>query len=338
MVRMRRALIAVVALATAPAGASALTVAITPSGVSAPQQNVVAEFSEPVAAETITAESFSVRELLGTRLRTPLDAASVSDLGGQRRWLLSFPSDFGSSRTYRVSLRGIRAVASNEAFNFDRDFSTGIDANVPLSLVRLDAAASGTSIVVTWSAPLDFDRAGVVLLRRKGTIAPRPGTPESLVIGRFPTPTARFEDRSLRPGQVYTYAAYPYDADRLPGAGPAIVADSVTANGNVGAPEATIAARPGRRLLRPANPQLVRSDKPLNLRWTRVPGAEFYNVQLFRGSAKVLSVFPDLTGQKIAASTLKAGTYTLFVWGGSERSGSVRYSATPWITQRLTVT
>ena len=52
----------------------------------------------------------------------------------------------------------------------------------------------------------------------------------------------------------------------------------------------TFSATPGRRLLAPAVG--ARVDGPPLLRWTKVHGARYYNVQLLRGDRKLLSVWP----------------------------------------------
>ena len=54
--------------------------------------------------------------------------------------------------------------------------------------------------------------------------------------------------------------------------------------------QASVTARPGRRLLGPANG--ARLSAPPRLRWTGVRGARYYNVQLFRDGHKVLSAWP----------------------------------------------
>ena len=80
-----------------------------------------------------------------------------------------------------------------------------------------------------------------------------------------------FRDRRVKNGVRYRYTLKALDAA-----------------GNVA--EHTIMAKPGRRLLAPAaGAQLT--GPPL-LRWTAVRGASYYNVQLYRGKHKVLSIWP----------------------------------------------
>jgi hypothetical protein len=85
----------------------------------------------------------------------------------------------------------------------------------------------------------------------------------------------------------------------------------------------TFSATPGRRLLAPASG--ARLDAPPVLRWTRVRGAEYYNVQLFRGKHKVLSAWQKKPRLELTRAwrfggdrhRLKPGRrYTWLVWPG----------------------
>jgi hypothetical protein len=81
----------------------------------------------------------------------------------------------------------------------------------------------------------------------------------------------------------------------------------------------TIAVTPGPQLIAPA--ANARVSAPPLLRWTQVPGASFYNVQLFKG-AKLLSTWPTHTSLQLsrtwryagATYRLSPGRYTWYVW------------------------
>jgi hypothetical protein len=72
---------------------------------------------------------------------------------------------------------------------------------------------------------------------------------------------------------------------------------------------------------------------PPVLRWLRVKRAAFYNVQLWRGSTKILSAWPSGTKLRLHARwryhgklrQLTAGIYTWYVWPGYGSKASVRY-------------
>ena len=85
----------------------------------------------------------------------------------------------------------------------------------------------------------------------------------------------------------------------------------------------SFSATPGRRLLSPADGATV-DDRP-TLQWTTVRGADYYNVQLFRGRRKLLSVWPTRPRLKLERAwrfeghrrALKPGRrYRWLVWPG----------------------
>jgi hypothetical protein len=91
----------------------------------------------------------------------------------------------------------------------------------------------------------------------------------------------------------------------------------------------TVVVKPGRRLLAPT-PGAQMSTPPL-LRWTSVHGASYYNVQLFRGKRKVLSMWPGSASLQLQTTWrfhrhrlhFAPGTYRWYVWPGyGKRSGA----------------
>jgi hypothetical protein len=111
-------------------------------------------------------------------------------------------------------------------------------------------------------------------------------------------------DRHVRNGHRYTYELTATDQA-----------------GNVARRRFT--AVPGPRLLAPA--AAARLAGAPTLRWTRVRGADYYNVQLFRGGHKVLSVWPSSTRLKLGRSWHYGGRrhrlergrrYRWYVWPG----------------------
>ena len=93
-----------------------------------------------------------------------------------------------------------------------------------------------------------------------------------------------------------------------------------------------VGVTPGARLLSPAaNAHLT---APPMLSWTPVPGASYYNVQLYRGDPrKVLSLWPATAGLQLKHTwrfdgrryRLKPGKYKWFVWPGFGRRKAGRY-------------
>jgi len=84
----------------------------------------------------------------------------------------------------------------------------------------------------------------------------------------------------------------------------------------------TVRASPARRLLAPLNGARVKS--PPVARWAEIPRATYYNVQLYRGDRKILSLWPRKAQLKLRRTwtfqgvryRLAPGAYRLFVWPG----------------------
>ena len=111
-----------------------------------------------------------------------------------------------------------------------------------------------------------------------------------------------YQDRHVRNGTAYTYTITAADQ-----------AGNVT--------QRTVTVRPGIRLLTP-RPNAHLSAPP-TLRWTEIPKASYYNVQLFRGS-KILSAWPTHPSMRLSRTwrfggkrhRLAPGRYHWYVWPG----------------------
>jgi hypothetical protein len=113
---------------------------------------------------------------------------------------------------------------------------------------------------------------------------------------------AGYQDRSVRNGTTYSYTIAAADQ-----------AGNLT--------QQTVRVKPGVRLLSPAPGRHL--SAPPTLRWTEVPKASYYNVQLFRGS-KILSAWPTQASLKLSRTwrfggkrhRLAPGRYHWYVWPG----------------------
>ena len=151
-------------------------------------------------------------------------------------------------------------------------------------------------MVVRWRSPADADFQRVELTRSSA------GRPARLIYsGR----RERFADRSVRNGIRYLYELR-----------------SVDRRGNASA-GVRLAATPRGLLLFSPQPNARVAAPPL-LRWAAVRGASYYNVQLYRGSRKVLSAWPSANRLKLRRGwsfagrrmRLSPGVYHWFVWPG----------------------
>ena len=91
-------------------------------------------------------------------------------------------------------------------------------------------------------------------------------------------------------------------------------------------------ATPRTRLLASPKPGSKVTKPPL-LRWAPVPGASYFNVQLYRGKTKILSAWPTVARLQLkktwvydrAKRTLAPGAYIWYVWPGLGSRAEARY-------------
>lgn len=166
-------------------------------------------------------------------------------------------------------------------------FDLRYDATAP-SLARVTASGRDHKVRLEWAVP---DAVDVELLREG----------RRLLSGG---PSGAMVDRRLRNGHRYQY-----------------VVSATDAAGNTAKRALTVV--PGPRLLGPRAG--VALDHPPLLRWTRIRGADYYNVQVFRGKRKVLSAWPTRPKLRLPAAWRYAGhkrrlkpgrRYRWFVWPG----------------------
>ncbi len=134
-------------------------------------------------------------------------------------------------------------------------------------------------------------------------IVRRPGLKEAASSVLYTGATAgSYQDHQVRNGTAYTYTLTAVDE-----------AGNVT--------QQTVKVTPGIRLLAPG--RNAHLSAPPTLRWTEIPKASYYNVQLFRGS-KILSAWPTHASFKLSRTwrfggkrhRLAPGRYRWYVWPG----------------------
>jgi len=178
------------------------------------------------------------------------------------------------------------------------------DATAPT--VAATADPGDQSVALSWQAGGDVAPIASVQVARNG------GTSAAAVATVYSGTGSGFNDTHLKNGVHYTYTITARDMA-----------------GNVATQ--TVAATPGARVLSPA-PAAHLSTPPM-LSWTFVPGATYYNVQLFRGGSKVLSVWPKHASLQLRRKwkfegrryRLKPGRYKWYVWPGLGRRSAGRY-------------
>lgn len=130
----------------------------------------------------------------------------------------------------------------------------------------------------------------------------QPGLKKAAASVLYTGAATTYRDRAVRNGSAYTYTITAADQ-----------AGNVT--------HRTVRIIPGIRLLSPRSN--ARLSAPPTLRWTEIPKATYYNVQLFKGS-KILSAWPTHARFKLSKSwryrgrrhRLRPGRYHWYVWPG----------------------
>lgn len=176
----------------------------------------------------------------------------------------------------------------------------------PPTLQHVTEESTAASDVLSWSSTSPADR---ILVRRK-------------VRGRKAHTTVfygsgdSFADEKIDPGKEYLYTVRSFDQ-----AGNASKAVSVD-----GAPKVLTLQRTS---------YVVHAGPSPILRWGPVRGADYYNLQLFRGSKRIYSVWPTMHQVGLATSWrwsgrtyhLAPGRYRWYVWAGFGSRKLARYRA-----------
>jgi hypothetical protein len=180
----------------------------------------------------------------------------------------------------------------------------GTAPKVARMLLKLTAAPADRIVVLRWKVR-GVDPVGSFKLVRS------PGR-RGAAVEVIRTHRAAYTDRHVRNGVRYHYTLSATDAA-----------------GNVA--RRSLVVRAGPRLLAPIRDARV-PDPPL-LRWTRVRGATYYNVQLYRSGEKILSAWPSRSTLRLDRAwsfdhgrrRLPPGRYRWYVWPGFGSRAVHRY-------------
>jgi hypothetical protein len=179
------------------------------------------------------------------------------------------------------------------------------DATPPVLSKVTERSAAATD-VLRWSSSSPSDR---VLVRRtaRGSKVHRKVFEGSAVV---------FSDKRIRPGVQYRYSVQSFDQA---GNGSSVV---------------SVAGLPKVLTLRKTRYVPLAAANPI-LRWGRVRGAGYYNVQLFRGSKRIYAVWPTMHQVGLRATwkwsghrfRLRPGRYRWYVWAGFGARSLAHYRA-----------
>jgi molybdopterin synthase catalytic subunit len=212
-----------------------------------------------------------------------------------------------------------------------RNFTLDYDATPPA--LSLSAESGDGSVALSWQT--SPDATSVTVVRTPGV----GGRPSSVV---FTGPGTSFVDGLVDNGTRYAYDVQVADAAGnastqsvvgFPAAPPLETESSFSAVPGVVAPGPSTTSPPKRPALAPAAGSVFPVTAPPLLRWPTARRADYYNVQLFRGKRKLLSVWPVRPRYQLEHSwkfrgkprRLVAGTYRWMVWPGYGRRTKARY-------------
>jgi hypothetical protein len=173
----------------------------------------------------------------------------------------------------------------------------------PGRVTRLSARPGDHRVTLTWVLPTSPSFAYVVLSRSRARASASRAPARELVVYRGRR--RRFVDRHLKNDVVYRYVVVAVSTSGARSAGVAVL------------------ARPSLRAL--AAPVMnARVSSPPLLRWVPTRRATYYNVQLFLGKEKLLSLWPSKARLQLRDSwsyagktyRLSKGRYTWYVWPG----------------------
>jgi hypothetical protein len=183
-----------------------------------------------------------------------------------------------------------------------------VDRTPPDDVTGVQAVGGGGQVILTWtdSTASDFDHVEIVRSDVSGASA------VTIYTGNAST----FVDSSVRSGTEYRYVITAFDHAGNRSAGIAVLVE----------PSRAVLVAPA------AGAHVTKA--PL-LAWVAARGATYYNVQLFRGSRKILSLWPGANHLQLPKAwrfgghkfTLSRGTYTWYVWPGLGARSAKRYGA-----------
>jgi hypothetical protein len=200
----------------------------------------------------------------------------------------------------------------------------------PPPISHLTVTPGDQRVAVRWATTPDVTFVEVLRI---------PGRDSESASVAFTGPGSSFQDDNLRNGVRYVYRVRVADAAGNESVATAAAVpstpspDPAAGSGQLRSGPTVQATRPRRGgLLRPRANAKVPAGRPLLLTWRPIPRARYYNVQLYRGTRKVLSAWPTRPRYQLerrwsfAEKTrrLSRGRYRWYVWPGyGRRSKSV---------------
>jgi hypothetical protein len=263
--------------------------------------------STPPALSSSAAANFSFTSSeAGSTFACALDAGGTTSCESPK----TYAGLGDGSHTFRVQAVDAAGNVDTSAAAFSWQIA-GVgpgttDTTPPGNVKGLKRTVGYGTLKLSWSRPsdADFDHVEVFVSTSAKSL---PRTPV------YKGKAARYTNRRFRNGVYYRYAVVSYDhAGNASRGVPGVVPPSILLR----------SPRDGRRVHAP--PVLI---------WAKVSRATFYNVQLYYGSRKVLSAWPNVAKRKLSRSwryggrqfQLRKGLYRWYVWPGFGPRSKSRY-------------
>jgi hypothetical protein len=253
--------------------------------------------SHPPALTNTTSAGFAFTAPSGsTAVRCSLDdAVAVSCADGTA----AYSSLAEGGHLFVVEVENSVGNKSNAAWNWT------IDRTRPQAVGGLRARGKAGRVELAWTRPTDADYRRVRLYRK------RFGAASWRFVAAFRRATS-YTDGAVRNDVRYDYRIFSFDraGNRSPASG--------------------TTARPS-KVFRPAW-DAVLSSPPL-IDWTAVRTATYYNVQIWRRGAKILSAWPVESRFRMRSTwrfrgrtfSFRTGRYTVYVWPGFGSKSAANY-------------
>ncbi|HXV33392.1 MAG TPA: HYR domain-containing protein [Gaiellaceae bacterium] len=180
-----------------------------------------------------------------------------------------------------------------------------VDRTPPAEVAGFGARASHRRVALAWTTPIDVDFDRVRIWRKRGAAGGWKRVADRLA-------AASFVDRTVLNHVLYRYRIA-----------------SIDRAGNV-SPVATVTAWPT-PIAVPRYGAVVHS--PPLIDWRSVPGATYYNLQVWRDGRKILSVWPLRSQYRLRSAwtfrgtrfSLTQGRLAVYLWPGYGSKAAVRY-------------
>jgi hypothetical protein len=206
-------------------------------------------------------------------------------------------------------------TAKNATVTVGPDVAAGTceaDRLPPGNVRDVTARTGNLSVSITWQPPADKDFDHVEITRSVQQSRAAQGTSNPKLV--YKGTDTKFVDKGLTDSVQYRY-----------------VIVSVDKAGNRSAGVAVIALAQRQALLSPGDNSTVK--KPPLIKWLKVKGAGYYNLQLWRSGVKVLSAWPKKNSYKLKAQwrfnrktqRLTNGEYAVYVWPGFGKPAAGNY-------------